>query len=110
MTEREIALRKLQSALINDEVLAIHEYIENRFGKTCYCAVGHLMKECGIDLAPLLEDEHLNTRAIFHDGLSDMVEKMQEKGFILEELETLQHFNDKQDFDSLLSYVNRLLA
>lgn len=110
MTVKETALRKLQRSLVNGEELAIHEYVENRFGRKCYCAVGHLMKECGVDMETLEDDSHLNTRAIFFDGLYPMVQVMEKQGFTLEELETLQEFNDKRDFESLLSYTNRLLG
>ena len=110
MTEKQIALRKLQRTLVNGERLAIHEYVENHFGKTCYCAVGLLMKECHIDMTPLINDDFLNTRAISYSYLANQVNALIEKGFTLDELEELQTLNDTKKPSDLLDYVNKLLA
>ena len=108
--DKKVALHRLRSLVVNGEPLARSRYVEQIDGKTCYCAVGHLMKECGIDLTPIAEQPELNEMEIIFDEFKEIRATLEQYGFTYYELKEIQFYNDVSDYEGMLRFIDKLLV
>ena len=109
MAEKKILLEKLRNRIQLGEEFAVEQYVEEYNGRVCYCAVGHLLKDCGIDLTDLKEDYFINSRRIDSNDLTQYAKPLLDVGFELDELRKIQSLNDGAYTEDLEQYIGSLL-
>lgn len=81
---------------IEEQGFREHEYVQYIDGKDCYCAVGHVMAICGVDIDTITDDGADNTMAIGTFPAEDLMPLL-EYGLTVDELSALQAINDNTD-------------
>lgn len=109
-TIKRKALENLRQHILEEKPLVNCLYVEEVNGETCYCAVGHIMNSCGIDLTEMYKDIELNGSGVYSEQVTPFVQKLQGYGFTLAELTKLQNDNDGQDYEAIAKYIDNLLV
>lgn len=97
MNKIEVLENTIKQVEASDTLL---RYYYTNEQKDCFCAVGHIMERCGVDMDQLLiyreeEQERLNGKditALFN--FEDVMAPLIEAGFDYKELDRLQGIND----------------
>jgi hypothetical protein len=84
-----------------------YQYVGVVEGKECFCAVGHLMNVCGMDLTLYREDKFYNGEPVYL--IQDDFIPLIDKGFSISELEILQKTNDAGTQDEVLLVLDKMI-
>lgn len=108
--KKKEALQVLKNRIKTDGVIKYSYIKKDDEGKACYCAVGHLMDICGVDMEIFQDDAELNGESIERAyRQDDIFQPVKELGFTIDELHIMQSYNDGQDVDRLTQYIEALM-
>jgi hypothetical protein len=111
MTNKKEALLKLKER-IQTQGIYPHEYLTKlETGECRYCAVGHLMQICGINVGTLVENSQNSSRITSIS--KELIQPLIDQGFDYSELNQIQKYNDSLEvnkLDKLYNYIDKLSA
>lgn len=94
MTNKKRVLEKLKKKVQKYGVISC-EYVGNLNGKTCYCAVGHLMNLCEVDMEEVrMMYNGDNVGSFENSNGMKLIAPVLNEGFTIRELHILQMIND----------------
>jgi hypothetical protein len=105
MNKAEVAKKVLER--IETQGTTRYTYIEEVDGKTCFCAVGHLMDECKVDMNIFKQSDYLNGTTV-NRIIDDYLDPIVQVGFTFDELSLMQHYNDSREPEKLRQLLEQL--
>lgn len=94
MSKKLRTLQKLRKKVQKYGVIDC-EYIRERDGKDCYCAVGHLMNVCGVDMDTIKSCYNGDNIGSFDvSNAEKLIQPILDEGFHMLDLQRLQGVND----------------
>jgi len=94
LANKKRVLEKLKKKVQKHGVITA-EYVGNMGGKTCYCAVGHLMTLCGVDMEEVKMMYNSDVIGVFENSnRRKLIQPMLDEGFTMSDLRRLQIIND----------------
>lgn len=93
-------------ARIREQGVIENRYYIQREGKSCFCAIGHLMDICGVDMEGIRIQANSEPLVNIDQRFPHYMEPLYKAGFTLDELSKLQDVND--DWEDVHERVGKL--